>query len=235
MPITAHMPWSCGMLTKPGRRLALRMVSSGERNSGASSALAPAPSGVTALATAGPSVTASRISSSARRGACGSRTRRWQASMNWLRSNIAGLVERAASIGRERATIVVTTRSDGLERSCRSLGRRGARRMAGANRYWTLADGPVPNWPEADTFVLNEGEIPRPGPGQALSRTIYVSLDPYQWGYKKRRTEPAGSPCHARTVSQIIESNMPGFAAGDLVFNTNGWTQYALMGEGVWR
>ena len=107
--------------------------------------------------------------------------------------------------------------------------------MAGANRYWTLADGPVPNWPEADTFVLNEGEIPRPGPGQALSRTIYVSLDPYQWGYKKRRTEPAGSPCHARTVSQIIESNIPGFAAGDLVFNTNGWTQYALMGEGVWR
>ena len=28
---------------------------------------------------------------------------------------------------------------------------------------------------------------------------------------------------------------MPGFAAGDLVFNTNGWTEHALMGEGVWR
>ncbi len=107
--------------------------------------------------------------------------------------------------------------------------------MAGANRYWTLADGPVPNWPQADTFVLNEGEMPAPGPGQALSRTIYVSLDPYQWGYKKRRTEPAGYACHARTVSQVIESRMPGFEAGDLVFNTNGWTQHALMGEGVWR
>ncbi|HEY2707379.1 MAG TPA: NADP-dependent oxidoreductase [Caulobacteraceae bacterium] len=107
--------------------------------------------------------------------------------------------------------------------------------MAQVNRYWTLADGPVPNWPQPDTFVLNEGEIPRPGPGQALSRTIYVSLDPYQWGYKKRRTEPAGAPCHARTVSQVVESNMPGFAAGDLVFNTNGWAEHALMGEGVWR
>jgi hypothetical protein len=107
--------------------------------------------------------------------------------------------------------------------------------MAGANRYWTLADGPVPNWPQPDTFVLNEAEIPTPGPGQALSRTIYVSLDPYQWGYKKRRTEPPGAPCHARTVSQVVESNMPGFAVGDLVFNTNGWTEYALMGEGVWR
>jgi NADPH-dependent curcumin reductase CurA len=28
---------------------------------------------------------------------------------------------------------------------------------------------------------------------------------------------------------------MDGFAAGDFVFNTNGWTDYALMGEGVWR
>ena len=58
------------------------------------------------------------------------------------------------------------------------------------NRYWTLANGPVPGWPQADTFLLKEGEIPRLGPGQALTRTIYVSLDPYQWGYKRRGTEP---------------------------------------------
>jgi hypothetical protein len=102
-------------------------------------------------------------------------------------------------------------------------------------KYWTLAEGPVPAWPQADTFVLNDGPTPSPGPGQALSRTIYVSLDPYQWGYKKRHTEPDGVPCHARTVSQIVESRMDGFAAGDLVFNTNGWAEYALMGEGVWR
>ena len=100
------------------------------------------------------------------------------------------------------------------------------------NRYWTLADGPVPNWPQADTFVLNEGEIPTPGPGQALSRTIYVSLDPYQWGYKKRRTEPAGLalPC-AHGLAGDREPDA-GFAAGDLVFNTNGWTEYAPDGRG---
>lgn len=103
------------------------------------------------------------------------------------------------------------------------------------NRYWTLADGEVPPWPRPDTFVLRERPVPEPGPGQALTRTIYVSLDPYQWGYKRRRVEPAGSPCHARTVSQVVESRMPGFAAGDFVFNTNGWADYGLMGEGVWR
>lgn len=103
------------------------------------------------------------------------------------------------------------------------------------NRYWTPSGRPVPNWPDADTFVLREGEIPKPADGQALSRTIYISLDPYQWGYKRRKVEPEGVPCHARTVSQIIESRMPAFAAGDYVFNTNGWAEYGLMGEGVWR
>src|SRR6185312_10655531 len=170
MPITAHMPWSCGMVTRPGRSVALRMDSSLDRKSGASSALAPPSSGVTALATAAPSATVSRISSSASFGACGSRTRRWQVSMNVSRSNIG------ASAEKQRGDIVVTAGLGGLERSQATEAR-----MAGVNRYWTLADGPVPSWPQPDTFVLNEGEIPRPGPGQALSRTIYVSLDPYQW------------------------------------------------------
>lgn len=103
------------------------------------------------------------------------------------------------------------------------------------NRYWTLSGRPLGGWPDADTFTFHEGPIPRPGQGQALTRTIYISLDPYQWGYKRRGVEPAGVPCHARTVSQVIESRMPGFAAGDFVFNTNGWATHGLMGEGVWR
>jgi NADPH-dependent curcumin reductase CurA len=103
------------------------------------------------------------------------------------------------------------------------------------NRYWTLSDKPLAPWPQPDTFDLREEPMPAPGPGQALTRTIYVSLDPYQWGYKKRRAEPAGAPCHARTVAQVVDSRMDGFAAGDLVFNTNGWSEYGLMGEGVAR
>ena len=103
------------------------------------------------------------------------------------------------------------------------------------NRYWTLSDKPVAPWPELDTFDLRESPIPQVGPGQALTRTLYVSLDPYQWGYKKRRAEPQGTPCHARTVAQVIDSRMEGFAGGDLVFNTNGWAEYGLMGEGVAR
>ena len=60
------------------------------------------------------------------------------------------------------------------------------------NRYWTLSDRPLANWPQPDTFELREGPMPEPGPGQALTRTIYVSLDPYQWGYKRRGAEKSG-------------------------------------------
>lgn len=103
------------------------------------------------------------------------------------------------------------------------------------NRYWTLSDKPVGAWPDAETFDLLREPMPIPGPGQALTRTIYVSLDPYQWGYKRRGVDKPGAPCHARTVSQVVESRIDGLAPGDFVFNTNGWSEYALMGEGVAR
>ena len=103
------------------------------------------------------------------------------------------------------------------------------------NRYWTRSAKPLGAWPDADSFDLAQGPTPTPGPGQALTRTIYVSLDPYQWGYKKRGAEPPGAPCHARTVAQVVESRMDGYEAGDLVFCTNGWAEYGLMGEGVAR
>jgi len=103
------------------------------------------------------------------------------------------------------------------------------------NRYWTLSGRPLGGWPAEDTFELREAPIPQPGPGQALTRTIYISLDPYQWGYKRRGQERPGPPCHARTVAQVVDSRMEGLAPGDFVFNTNGWAEYGLMGEGVPR
>jgi NADPH-dependent curcumin reductase len=103
------------------------------------------------------------------------------------------------------------------------------------NRYWTLSDKPIGAWPTAETFELREAAIPSPAPGQTLTRTIYVSLDPYQWGYRRRGVETPGQVCHARTVAQVVESRMGGFAPGDFVFNTNGWAEYGLMGEGVAR
>lgn len=102
-------------------------------------------------------------------------------------------------------------------------------------RYWSLSGKPIGAWPEPDTFVLREAALPRPGAGQALTRTIYVSLDPYQWAYKRRGIDAPGAPCHARTVSQVVDSRIEGLVAGDWVFNTNGWAEYGVMGEGIAR
>ena len=103
------------------------------------------------------------------------------------------------------------------------------------NRYWTLAGVPSTPWPTEATYVVAEAAMPVPGPNQALTRTIYVSLDPYQWGYQRRGAVAVGDPCHARTVSQVVASNIDGIVPGDFVFGTNGWAEYGLMGEGVAR
>jgi hypothetical protein len=66
-----------------------------------------------------------------------------------------------------------------------------------------------------------------------LTRTIYLSLDPYQWGRKRSGLEAVGEVCHGRTVSQVVKSKLPEYNEGDFIFNTNGWQEYGLSGEGI--
>lgn len=101
------------------------------------------------------------------------------------------------------------------------------------NRAWRLARTPAEGWPTEGDFALAEESVPEPGPNQMLVRTIYLSLDPYQWGRRRGGMEAVGDVCHGRTVSQVIASNLAGYAPGDYVFNTNGWQDYGLAGEGI--
>ena len=101
------------------------------------------------------------------------------------------------------------------------------------NTQWLLARTPPGGLPVDDDFRLTETPIPSPGANQMLTRTIYLSLDPYQWGRRRSGLETAGEVCHGRTVSQVVESNMPAYREGDFVFNTNGWQAYGLTGEGI--
>ncbi len=101
------------------------------------------------------------------------------------------------------------------------------------NEVWRLARTPPEGWPSDGDFVLHEEPMPEPGPRQVLTRTIYLSLDPYQWGRRRGGVEAVGDVCHGRTVSQVLESRAPEYASGDYLFNTNGWQRYGLMGDGV--
>lgn len=101
------------------------------------------------------------------------------------------------------------------------------------NQQWLLARTPPEGWPVDEDFRWAESPMPEAGPGQMLTRTIYLSLDPYQWGRRRSGTEQPGDVCHGRTVSEVVDSNVSGFQPGDVIFNTNGWQTYGLTGEGI--
>jgi NADPH-dependent curcumin reductase CurA len=81
--------------------------------------------------------------------------------------------------------------------------------------------------------------MPKPGPGEMLLRTIYLSLDPYMRG----RMSPArsyakgvrpGDTMVGATVSEVMESDAAGFAPGDVVLSYDGWQTHAVSsGKGI--
>ena len=101
------------------------------------------------------------------------------------------------------------------------------------NRQWLLARKPPGGLPTDEDFTLSEAPVPEPGPHQMLTRTIYLSLDPYQWGRRRSGIETVGEVCHGRTVSQVVKSRLAPYTEGDFVFNTNGWQSYGLTGDGI--
>ena len=101
------------------------------------------------------------------------------------------------------------------------------------NQQWLWARMPSGEYPEDDDFQWVETLIPDPGPNQMLTRTIDLSLDPYQWARRSSGMVTVGEVCHGRTVSQVVKSRLPAYRDGDIVFNTNGWQAYGLTGEGI--
>ncbi|MEJ6483307.1 NADP-dependent oxidoreductase [Nostoc punctiforme UO1] len=100
------------------------------------------------------------------------------------------------------------------------------------NKQIILKSRPVGEPKESD-FALVETPIPEPGEGEILSRTIYLSLDPYMRGRISASESYAASvelnsAIVGGTVSQVIKSNHPQFQVGDFVLSNNGWQTYAV-------
>src|SRR5262249_39190758 len=125
-------------------------------------------------------------------------------------------------------------RSEGArEDDSADRGRRTALMATDANQRWTLARTPRGGLPVAADFAWSEAPPATPAAGQMLTRTLYLSLDPYQWGRRRGGVEAVGEVCHGRTVAQVVESRIDGYHEGDYVFNTNGWQRYGLTGDGI--
>ena len=109
--------------------------------------------------------------------------------------------------------------------------------MAQAKRI-VLASRPVGE-PKPSDFRIEEVPVPTPGDGEVLLRTIWLSLDPYMRGRMSDGPSyaapvPIGGVMEAGTVSEVIASNNPDFAKGDIVLSRAGWQTHALSdGKGL--
>jgi NADPH-dependent curcumin reductase CurA len=95
--------------------------------------------------------------------------------------------------------------------------------------------------PRLTDFHTESLPIPVPQAGQLLTRTLYLSLDPYMRGRMSDTPSYApavriGDVMVGGTVSRVEASHHAGFAAGDLVLGYSGWQEYALSdGTGLTR
>jgi NADPH-dependent curcumin reductase CurA len=109
---------------------------------------------------------------------------------------------------------------------------------AAKNRQILLASRPRGE-PTLDNFQMAEADVPEPGPGQMLLRTVYLSLDPSMRG--RMNAGPSYAPpvevggiMEGRAVCEVEKSHLPQYQAGDIVVAGTGWQEYALSdGKGV--
>jgi len=87
--------------------------------------------------------------------------------------------------------------------------------------------------PEASDFEVQEDQVPPPGPGEVVTRTIWLSIDPYMRGRLREEQTYAvaiqiGEVMTGETVGEVIASNHPGFAVGDIAVGPRGWQTHCI-------
>jgi len=80
----------------------------------------------------------------------------------------------------------------------------------------------------------------KPDAGEILTRTLYLSLDPYMRGRISGVKSYAqgvelGQVIVGATVGEVLESKHPGFAKGDIVQGYSGWQSHAVAAGGAVR
>jgi NADPH-dependent curcumin reductase CurA len=100
------------------------------------------------------------------------------------------------------------------------------------NRQWIYAQKPS-GQVGPEHFEPRDAAVREPGDGEALVRTTLLSLDPASRAWMAGRTYRAqlepGELMAGWGLGEIVKSNAPGFAQGDLVSGEFGWQQYATL------
>ena len=111
--------------------------------------------------------------------------------------------------------------------------------MSESNRRLVLAERPT-GMVDDTTVRLEEEARPQAGPGEALAKVRYVSIDPTirTWMDDAPGYLPPigiGEVVRAAGIAEVLESNADGLSVGDLVFGMPGWQDYVVVGPEAWQ
>ena len=107
------------------------------------------------------------------------------------------------------------------------------------SRRVTLVSRPQ-GMPQESDFTLEDAEVPEPGSGEVLVRSLYVSVDPYQRSRMSQARSYArglelGDVITSQTVGEVVKSRDPRFEPGDIAVGQLGWQEHAVVRAGVLR
>jgi NADPH-dependent curcumin reductase CurA len=103
------------------------------------------------------------------------------------------------------------------------------------NRQWLLEKRPLAGEIlGAGNFRYTQSEVPAPQAGEFLVRTIALGTSPAQRGYISETPSmhdkvPIGEVMRGRGVAEVVESQHPDYAPGDLVVASTGWQDYSVQ------
>ena len=85
--------------------------------------------------------------------------------------------------------------------------------------------------PVPDDFRLETAPLPEPGQGEALVRTVWLSLDPYMRGRMSdarsyAQPVPVGGVIEGEVVGEVMASRDPSLRPGDVVRGRGGWQSH---------
>jgi len=93
--------------------------------------------------------------------------------------------------------------------------------------------------PSPENFRMERFDVPKPGDGQLLLKTLYLSLDPYMRGRMNAGESYAppvevGAVMDGEVVAEVVASGRPEYRPGDLVLARLGWSTHGVSdGEGL--
>jgi len=105
--------------------------------------------------------------------------------------------------------------------------------MAEANRQIVLDRLPQGDKLGPQHFRLTDAARPSAGEGEVLLRTRYISLDAanraWMQGATYRSALESGQVMAGGALAEVVESNAPNLAPGDIVFADTGWQDYVVL------